>query len=131
MNILKKFFIVMCVVAIIISFWANFYEVKALTLKQMEENTKNFLDKGNTGAQKVQGTEDVFKDLGSLGSVLTAVGGGVMVIATLYMGIRYMTASPDAQARLKQQLIGLVVSGIVIFGAYFIWQIVVNIVKQF
>jgi hypothetical protein len=54
-----------------------------------------------------------------------------MVIVTLYMGIKYITATPDSQARLKQQLIGLVVSGIVIFGAYFIWKIVVNIVSKF
>ena len=42
-----------------------------------------------------------------------------------------MTASPEAQAKLKQQLIGLVVSGFVIFGSYAIWKIVVTIVEKF
>ena len=74
---------------------------------------------------------NIFEDLVDLGSILTTIGAGVLVAVTLYMGIKYITATPEAQAKLKQQLIGLVVSGFVIFGAYFIWKIVISIVEKF
>ena len=59
------------------------------------------------------------------------VGAGVLVAVTTYMGIKYLTAGPEAQAKLKVQLIGVVVSGVVIFGAYGIWKTVVNIASKF
>ena len=42
------------------------------------------------------------------------------------MGIKWITASPDKQGKLKQQLIGLVVSIIVIYGAVGIWTLMKN-----
>lgn len=74
--------------------------------------------------------EDVTKDFKSLGQILTMIGAGVMVSIATYMGIKYLTAGPDAQAKLKEQLIGVVVSGVVIFGAYFIWSTVINIASN-
>jgi hypothetical protein len=59
------------------------------------------------------------------------IGAGVMVAVTTYMGIKYLTAGPEAQAKLKVQLVGLVVSGMVIFGSYYIWKIVIQIAAEF
>ena len=50
----------------------------------------------------------------------------LIIVGLLIIGIRYMMASPEEAAKLKGQLVGLVVSGIVIFGAYSIWALVVN-----
>ena len=44
-----------------------------------------------------------------------------------YMGIKYLTSGPEARAKLKVQLIGVVVAGLVIFGAYYIWDFVVGV----
>ena len=59
------------------------------------------------------------------------IGAGVMVGVTTYMGIKYLTAGPEAQAKLKVQLIGVVVSGMVIFGSYYIWRTVLKIAATF
>lgn len=67
----------------------------------------------------------------NIGQILTLVGAGTLVAVTSYMGIKYLVSPPDKQAALKQQLIGLVVAGIVIFGAYGIWKAVVNVASQF
>ena len=45
------------------------------------------------------------------------------------MGIKWITANPEEQAKLKQQTIGLVVSAVVILGAYTIWSITLKIVS--
>ena len=82
---------------------------------------------GNSGIS----VGDITSEFTELGKILTTIGAGVMVAVTTYMGIKYITAGPEAQAKLKQQLIGVVVSGIVIFGAYGIWQIVGQIAQSF
>ena len=67
------------------------------------------------------------KPIVAIGRILTTIGTGVYLAATAYMGIKYLTSGPDAKAKLKQQLIGLIVSGVVIFGAYYIWETVIKI----
>ena len=133
MNLINKTLSKIIIVLIIISLFSlNLYKVEALTLSEMEEQTKTFLDKGKSEVtnQKIQ-TGTIFNDLNDLGSILTTIGVGILVIVTLYMGIKYITASPESQAKLKQQLIGLVVSGVVIFGSYYIWKAVIAIVSKF
>lgn len=131
MRLFKKAFIVISLFFTIITiFNCNYYKVEALTLKEMQNETQNFMTTGKGEAGKIK-SEGLFDDLKDMGAILTTIGGGVMVAVTLYMGIKFITATPEAQAKLKQQLIGLLVSGIVIFGAYYIWKIVVNIVSKF
>ena len=131
MNLIKKSLLIISLFLLIINiFMVNCYKVEALTLKEMQEQTKEFLTTGENEADSIE-TDGIFDDLVDMGSILTTIGAGVMVAVTLYMGIRFITATPEAQAKLKQQLIGLVVAGFVIFGAYFIWKIVINIVEKF
>lgn len=116
---------------------SNFYVVKAeetsgITLNEMETQAKEFIKKGETQANKA-GIKpgEIAKNFVGIGQILTMVGAGVLVAVTTYMGIKYLTSGPEAQAKLKVQLIGIVVSGMVIFGAYTIWSIVVDIASQF
>ena len=59
-------------------------------------------------------------------NILTVIGVFVLVAVTIIMGIKYMFATPEVAAKLKQQLIGLVVSAVVVLGATAIWKIVYN-----
>lgn len=104
----------------------------ATNISTLELDAGNFI---NTGATEASGLGNVVSavtgEFTGLGQILTMIGAGVMVAATAYMGIKYIVSPPDKQAALKQQLVGLVVSGIVIFGAYGIWKAVVNIASAF
>lgn len=111
----------------------NFNSVKAAgdgatLLKNMEDQAHEFINKGSNTNIKYENIANEFK---GLGQILTMVGAGVMVAVTTYMGIKYLTAGPEAQAKLKVQLVGVVVSGMVIFGAYSIWKIVMLVASQF
>ena len=131
MNLVKKSLLIISLFLLIINIViANTYKVEALTLKDMQDKTQEFLERGSNESKSIE-TDGIFDDLVGMGSILTTIGAGILVAVTLYMGIRFITATPEAQAKLKQQLIGLVVSGFVIFGAYFIWKIVINIVEKF
>ncbi len=62
--------------------------------------------------------------------ILTAIGVIVLVVVTIIMGIKYMFATPEEAAKLKQQLIGLVVSAVVVLGATAIWGIVLDVLNK-
>lgn len=125
-NILKKVAIIAVFAFVILS---CFYNVNAISLSEMEDKADKFINKGSQ--QSNIDYTNVTAEFKSLGQILTMIGAGVMVAVTAYMGIKYLTAGPEAQAKLKTQLIGVVVSGMVIFGAYFIWSIVLKIAATF
>lgn len=119
--------LIMVVLFVVIS---AFNSVSATQLlKNMQDQADTFLTNG--AAQTNVNYTAIAKEFVGLGQILTMIGAGVMVAVTTYMGIKYLTAGPEAQAKLKTQLIGVVVSGVVIFGAYAIWSIVINIASQF
>ena len=137
MKISKKYVKIICILVMMLCVMILVYPTKAAAtsggslLKDMEKQTKDFVDKGS---QQVQGNinyDNVVKDFVGLGQILTFLGGGIVVAVVIYMGIKYLTAGPEAQAKLKTQLIGVVVSAMVIFGAYFIWSTVVNVASTF
>lgn len=86
------------------------------------EDADKFISQGTDHA-KIKDLSEISNEFTALGSVLRFVGAGIVVIATAYMGILYMISPPEKQAKLKQQLIGLVVSAVVIFGGYYIWKL--------
>lgn len=136
LNNLKKILINMIVIGIMMILSTNAvfaegknYEDGSSLLSQMEKDTSSFLEKGQEGLDGINPGE-MAKNFKGLGQILTMVGVGVLVAVTTYMGIKYLTAGPEAQAKLKVQLVGIVVSGCVIFGAYWIWKIVVTMASN-
>ena len=126
--LIKIIFVLMIIYAVI----SSIYVAEATTLKDMESQAKNFISKGKQQANQSKiDAGAIAGEFVGIGQILTLVGAGVLVAVTTYMGIKYLTAGPEAQAKLKVQLIGIVVSGVVIFGAYGIWSMVVDIASQF
>ena len=104
----------------------------AATYSEMVQDAQSFIQKGESESGDLSdGISDITAEFLPLGQILTTVGAGVLVAVTTYMGIKYIMSGPEAQAKLKQQLIGVIVSGGVIFGAYGIWRLVGGIVKNF
>ena len=117
------------VLTIILNFVSIFnYTVQAGTYGEWMDQASGFINKGSTQASGVSTQMDeITGSFSEIGKFLTTIGAGVLVAVTTYMGIKYITAGPEAQAKLKEQLIGVVVSAIVIFGAYGIWKLVGSI----
>ena len=130
MKLLRKMLILAAIACLLISvvFSVQSYAGE-VTGKDMMDKASNFIKKGSASAAGVD-MGNAVSPIASFGSILTTVGVGVLVIVTIIMGIRYITATPETQGKLKQQLIGLVVAAFVIFGSYTIWVIVVDIVKD-
>ncbi|MCR5146725.1 MAG: pilin [Clostridia bacterium] len=84
------------------------------------------------GAEKTNNTEveDFVTQFVGIGQILVTIAIVVLLIVIGITGIRWITASPEKQAKLKEQLIGLVVATVVIFGAVGIWNLVRGIMKK-
>ena len=129
-NKLLKIFILLLISLVILVHISNNYSFATDGDGAIDfEKATIFIDKGS----KVQGIKDlstIGRNFSGIGTVLIYIGAGVLVAGMGYIGIMYMISPPDRRGKLKQQLIGLVVSGIVIFGAYSIWSVLVNLLAK-
>ena len=62
--------------------------------------------------------------------ILVVLGISVAVIMSGILGIRFMMGSTEEKAQVKEQLIPFIIGCIVVFGAFSIWSIVVNLGNQ-
>ena len=114
--------LIMCV--LFIGIFSVINTAEAVTLSDMAGQIDKFKQ---AGSQATVDTSTIETEFASLGKILTTIGAGVLIIVITYMGIKYFISSPEEQAKLKGQLIGVVVSGVVIFDAYSIWKMAVSI----
>lgn len=116
---MKKHIIKSLIIALILMIsFANF------SLAVDFDKADKFIQKGSEKAADNISVSEIGEEFSAIGKSLRLIGAGIVIIATAYMGILYMISPPERQAKLKQQLIGLVVSAVVIFGGYYIWKIV-------
>lgn len=116
------------------------YNINALNkILIADSDLQNIINAGNSwleaGETKSGKDSDEFvnefaQDLLGIGQILVAIGVVTLLIVTAIMAIKWITATPDKKAKLQTQLIGLVVSAIVIFGAVGIWNLVRGIMGK-
>lgn len=129
-RLIKCIIVVMILTAIFLGTNVDAAGESKTDLKTMTEQASTFIKNGSDNAGNID-YKKITAEFTGLGKILTTVGAGVMVAVVTYMGIKYLTSGPEAQAKLKTQLIGVVVSGFVIFGAYTIWKVVVQVAEKF
>lgn len=99
-------------------------------LQDMKDQATSWINNGEELGKNILPSSDLQKAFVPIGQVLVAVATIVVLVVTIIMGIKYITANPEEKGKLKQQLIGLVVSIVVIYGAVGIWNLVQNIMKS-
>ena len=127
MRKLKRIISVLIIAVLLVGFFSVFNSVQAITLGEMQDKMTAF---ESAGADISVAVASVAHEFSGLAKILTTSGAGVLVIVITYMGIKYFISTPEEQAKLKGQLIGLVVSALVIFGATAIWKIAIGIFRN-
>ena len=127
----STFFVInLLILMAIILIPVNSFATDVKTWDEMTSQASAFISQGKS--KDVIKSSDVAATIMPIAQALVAVATGVLVVVTCIMGIKYATSSsPDQQAKLKKQLVGLVVSVIVVFGAQAIWAIIYNFMKDF
>ena len=127
---MQKFLKVFIWFIVIYVVFSSFSFTNATSMGTMKNQVDDFLQRGRENTANID-MDNSLSQIVDIGRILTTIGVAVMLGVTSYMGIKYLTAGPDAKAKLKTQLIGVVVSGVVIFGAYYIWKVVIGIASTF
>ena len=122
-NVIKNMLFVILIVSLIMNI-VIVPTVSAVSWGQIQQQAKDFLTSGNSGQTLDVGT--LQGTIIDVGQILTTIGLAVVMVGLVIIGIKYMMASPEEAAKLKGQLVGLVVSAIVIFGAWSIWNITIR-----
>lgn len=104
-------------------------KVQAKSPNELWGAGKIFITNGSTNSQV--DPNQMQNALMPIGRILVAVGAIVLTIVTIFMAIKYMMCdNAEKRAKLKTQLIGLVVSTVVIYGAQIIWAILYNFMTE-
>lgn len=117
-------------------------EIVGGIVENITESTNNTLGNGDGSLDKVmKGAEDFLK-IGShspldndelkktsniLFNILLGIAMIVAVIVGMIIGIRFMVASVDEKAKIKEQLLPYAVGCGVVFGAFGIWKLAITI----
>lgn len=91
------------------------------------KGAKKFLNAGEDdqiNKTKLQESSDLIYN------ILLALGIIFAVIIGMILGIQFMTASVEEKAKVKESLIAYVAGCVVVFGAFGIWKIAVNILSE-
>ena len=121
---------VMSIILILIMFLLVFSPYsQATSSDEWMSQGSDFINKGKQNS--TVDTNQIQNALMPLGRTLVTIATITLTVVTVVMGIKYMMADTgDKKAKLKTQLIGLVVSTVVIYGAQIIWTLLYNFMTK-
>ena len=88
-----------------------------------------FIKKGNS-SQKNVNEEQLRTDASSIFKILTVTGIALSVIIGGILGIKFMMASAEDKAQIKEMLIPYIVGCVIIYGAFAIWRLVITVLQN-
>ena len=88
----------------------------------------DFLNAGK-GSEEVIDQNALVDASKDLSNILFVVGMAIALIVGIILGIKFMLASVEEKAEIKEALIAYVLGCVVIFGAFGIWKLVVTIMN--
>lgn len=127
---MRKIIICICILSL---FLIVIYptSVQALSIDGIFTGADNFLDIGG-GQSGVNTTIDdtaLSNTSDFLYNVLLGISMIIAVIVGMVLGIKYMIATSEEKADIKQTLPAYIVACVVVFGAFTIWKLVINMIQ--
>ena len=103
-------------------------KVQAINLDGIMSGADDFIEKGKNSNTTID--DQQLHDTSSLiYNILLGVSMTIAVIVGIILGIKFMMASSEEKAQLKESLIPYVVSCVIMFGTFTIWKIVITIIQ--
>ena len=125
----SKILIIIFLILVINMIFFNINKVQADGISDVITGGDNFLEAGKSedvsiDKTKLQDTSNVIYNILLLAGMVAAV-----VISGI-LGIKFMIGSAEEKAQIKDALIPFIIGCIVVFGAFGIWKIFINIGKN-
>ena len=123
----KIVFAVLLIITIIFTFSPTKSEAAGI-FDDIINQGKNFINDGKSGGGMTTDQETSMRDASnSIFNVLVIIGTALVVIVGGIMGIKFMVASVEDKAKIKEAMIPYVLGAVLIFGAFGIWKLTITI----
>jgi len=123
----KSIFIKLLICIIFVTILSTSFSMSpSYALGDIFSQGKGFLEAGNDIDNTINTTK-LGETSDYIYNTLLAIAIMVAIIVGMILGIQFMAASADEKAKVKEALMPFVVGCIVVFGAFTIWKVVVNI----
>lgn len=87
----------------------------------------NFLNEGRAASGSMITDDSVDTEFNRIYNILFGIGVALSVIIGAILGIKFMLGTVEEQAKIKEMLIPYIAGCVVIFGAFGIWRLAINI----
>ena len=94
------------------------------------DSGKEFFEQGKNSSENVIDEYKLQEEVNKIYNILFSLGVVLSVIVGAILGIKYMFGSIEQQVKVKELLLPYVIACIIIFGAFGIWKIVIEIASQ-
>lgn len=98
------------------SFWDDIFDIG-----------DNFLNEGKNASNNIIEDEAAKTEFNRIYNILFGIGIALSVIIGAVLGIKFMLGTVDEQAKVKEMLMPYIIGCVVIFGAFGIWKLMINI----
>ena len=100
------------------------------TTDEIIEEGKNFIDTGKIKAEDKIKQDNLQKMSNTLYNILLVTGILIALIVGMILGIKFIMGGIEEKAEIKTMIIPYIVGCVVVFGAFTIWKIVVDILQS-
>lgn len=100
------------------------------TAGEIIDEAGSFIDIGKQNANDKIKQDDLKTLSDTLYNILLVVGIIAAIIVGLIMGIKFILGSLEEKAEIKAMIIPYIIGCVVVFGAFTIWQIVVDVLQS-
>ena len=97
-------------------------------LQGIVDNAQNFVNNGENGGNVIN-TDALKEGSNTLYNVLLVIGIAVAFIWGIVLGIQFITGSLGEKADVKKNLIVYLVGCVIIFGAFGIWRLLLQLLE--
>ncbi len=104
---------------------------ESFALSKIFEQVDNWESTGKSHKDDTMDGTQIEEVSNNIYNFLLAIGTGIAVVVGAFLGIKYMTAGIEDKAKIKETLIPYLISCVVLFGAFGIWKVAIEIAKVF
>lgn len=123
-----KIILILCFTLSILTFCTNY--VQASSLSNAIGGAQDFINVGVENTDPAIDESNLVDMSNMIYNALLVVATIIAIIVGLIIAMQFMTGSVEQKAKVKETLIPYIAGCVVIFGAFGIWRIVVNILSQ-
>ena len=126
---MKKVMTIILLVFIFTSFLIPNY-TEAATPSEIIDRAKGFLNSGDQIDDEVFKHDETKKAIDEMYYSVLSIGIVIAIFVGMVLGIKFITGGVSEKAKIKESLIPFAIGAIVIFGAFGIWRLVLNVMQS-